>query len=225
MKTGLVLVLFLLGRFAPAQSLSIRWQPLLDGHALVAGEAINDSRQDPVIIHTLRLYLGQWAWRKGPHVLPANPDWQLPDLELPESWQWTLSLPASGADSLVFQMGVDSATTARGALDGALDPTKGMFWTWQSGYINAKLEGQCARSRGRDGLFEWHLGGYTTPWNTVRRVALPLPPGARRLVLALELRPLLEQADWTRLNGVMSPCAEAARMSQILANTFVLYAE
>ena len=40
-----------------------------------------------------------------------------------------------------FNLGIDSITNVSGAMGGDLDPTKGMYWTWQSGYINFKLEG------------------------------------------------------------------------------------
>ena len=42
---------------------------------------------------------------------------------------------------LKFVLGVDDSTSAQGIGEGPLDPIKGMYWTWQSGYINFKLEG------------------------------------------------------------------------------------
>jgi hypothetical protein len=40
-----------------------------------------------------------------------------------------------------FLLGVDSARNVSGIQTGALDPARGMFWTWNSGYVMAKIEG------------------------------------------------------------------------------------
>ena len=40
-----------------------------------------------------------------------------------------------------FNIGVDSSMSVAGILTGDLDPRMGMYWAWQSGYINFKLEG------------------------------------------------------------------------------------
>jgi hypothetical protein len=34
-------------------------------------------------------------------------------------------------DQIQFQLGIDSLTNVSGAMGGDLDPTKGMYWTWQ----------------------------------------------------------------------------------------------
>ena len=48
----------------------------------------------------------------------------------------SLSLPDKIVfDALTFNIGVDSAKNMQGVHGGDLDPTKGMYWTWQSGYI------------------------------------------------------------------------------------------
>jgi hypothetical protein len=41
-----------------------------------------------------------------------------------------------------FNVGVDSTASVSGALSGDLDLQKGMYWAWQSGYINMKIEGK-----------------------------------------------------------------------------------
>ena len=43
--------------------------------------------------------------------------------------------------SINYLIGTDSLTNISGALEGDLDPIKGMYWAWNSGYINFKLEG------------------------------------------------------------------------------------
>ena len=47
-----------------------------------------------------------------------------------------IEFPATAGtyNGIQFLMGMDSADQNRGAQTGALDPVKGMFWTWNSGY-------------------------------------------------------------------------------------------
>ena len=65
-----------------------------------------------------------------------------------------------------FSLGVDSTTNVAGVLGGDLDPTKGMYWTWQSGYINFKLEGKNKNCKSKKNEFQFHLGGYSFPNNS-----------------------------------------------------------
>ena len=59
-----------------------------------------------------------------------------------------------------FRIGVDSLTQLSGARTGALDPLNGMYWTWNSGYVGVKMEGQSAASAAPGHQIEYHLGGY-----------------------------------------------------------------
>lgn len=77
-------------------------------------------------------------------------------------------------DQLEFLIGVDSIANTSGAQDGALDPMNGMFWTWNTGYVSAKLEGRSSSSSLPNHLFEYHIGGYQKENNTSRTINLPL---------------------------------------------------
>ncbi len=74
-----------------------------------------------------------------------------------------------------FVIGVDSARNVSGAQTGALDPAKGMFWTWNSGYIMAKLEGNSPSANVANNAFEYHIGGFKEPDNTIKKVTLLFP--------------------------------------------------
>jgi hypothetical protein len=64
-----------------------------------------------------------------------------------------------------------------GAQTGALDPTKGMFWTWNTGYIMAKLEGNSQLANTPNNEIQYHIGGFKGEDNVVQRIDLPLPDG------------------------------------------------
>ena len=55
---------------------------------------------------------------------------------------------------------------------GSLDPMHGMFWTWNSGYIMAKLEGVSSAAKVPGNLFSYHVGGFKTGESALRFVRL-----------------------------------------------------
>ncbi|MBW8683950.1 MbnP family protein [Chitinophaga rhizophila] len=83
--------------------------------------------------------------------------------------------PAGKYTRLSFMIGVDSVLNFSGPQSGALDPMYGMFWTWNSGYIMAKLEGFSPSSRLPNHMIQFHIGGYRAPHVTQRLVTLELP--------------------------------------------------
>jgi len=76
---------------------------------------------------------------------------------------------------IAFTLGVDSARNVSGAQADALDPGKGMFWTWNTGYIMAKLEGNSPVAATPNHAFEYHIGGFKTGENVVEKVTLLFP--------------------------------------------------
>jgi hypothetical protein len=142
------------------------------------------------------------------------------DLEQEASLTPTFQMPENLTfDSLFFELGVDSLSTASGAMGGDLDPTKGMFWTWQSGYINVKMEGYHSKCPNKNHGFEFHLGGYLPPFSSLQKVTVPLVSNKKALI-TLEFAPFFEQVDWGKKPSIMSPGAEAQRLSGIMAKSF-----
>lgn len=72
------------------------------------------------------------------------------------------SLPEGTYKSIKFMLGVDSARNVSGAQTGDLDPAKAtdMFWSWNSGYIFVKLEGNSPQSGDLTKSITYHIGGY-----------------------------------------------------------------
>lgn len=91
------------------------------------------------------------------------------------------NVPAGDYVSMGFVIGVDSVRNFAGAQTGALDPAKGMFWSWNSGYIFVMLEGSSSKSTQTDNKIFFHVGGAKAPNNTVRKITLPFPAGGLRV--------------------------------------------
>lgn len=70
------------------------------------------------------------------------------------------SVPAGNYTHLIFTIGVDANQVEEGAQTGVLDPVKGMFWSWNSGYIFVMLEGTSSFSSDSANYIVYHVGGY-----------------------------------------------------------------
>lgn len=109
----------------------------------------------------------------GPGSEYIEPASHLADAAKPASCFITLAVPRGIYTSLSFLLGVDSAHNTDGAQSGDLDPINGMFWTWHSGYIMAKLEGHSQQAYFNN-EFEYHIGGYENENSVLHTVILPL---------------------------------------------------
>jgi hypothetical protein len=90
----------------------------------------------------------------------------------------SMSFAAGQYSGIRFMIGVDSVLNFSGAQTGALDPANGMFWTWNSGYIMVKMEGNSSSASTPDHKFEYHIGGYSGSESVIRTIELPFPAGS-----------------------------------------------
>ena len=92
------------------------------------------------------------------------------------SKQFSFSAPAGNIVSVQFLIGIDSITNTTGVQTGDLDPAKGMFWIWNTGYIMAKLEGSSSSSKAPAKQYSYDIGGYKDGESATREISLSLPP-------------------------------------------------
>ena len=122
-------------------------------------------------------------------------------------------------DAIQFDIGVDSLSQVSGAMGGDLDPMKGMYWSWQSGYINFKLEGKSNICNTRNHVFQFHIGGYISPYNSIQHIILPVQ-NKTNINIKLNIKKLLSQIDLKNVNQVMSPSEKSVEISKQFANFF-----
>ena len=125
-------------------------------------------------------------------------------------------------DKIVFNLGIDSLINVSGAYGGDLDPTNGMYWTWQSGYINFKLEGTDPLCKSRHQKFQYHLGGYAAPYNSLQQISLNLDKKSTRAEIRLPIDQFLKAANPQNQSEIMSPGSRAVELSAILKQLFVV---
>ena len=97
----------------------------------------------------------------------------LMDLNNPNSLKLPFTLPAN-CTQLIFTLGVDSIKNTTGIQSGVLDPANGMFWTWRTGYIMARMQGTSPSANTAGKRFSYDVGGFESPYNTVRTITLNL---------------------------------------------------
>lgn len=123
-------------------------------------------------------------------------------------------------DSLSFQIGIDSSIQTAGALGGDLDPIYGMYWTWQSGYIHVKFEARTSVIPVDSAQIIYHLGGYSAPFNTIRRCGFSLGKANR---LVLDLAQFMHLAWTGDRSSVMSPSNRANALSTAFQSSFQVW--
>jgi hypothetical protein len=103
----------------------------------------------------------------------ANDKYYLVDFSDSTTTEIKISILTDVYNRISFTIGVDSARNVSGAQTDALDPANGMFWTWNTGYIMAKLEGTSPKSP--QGKFAFHIGGFSGANNVIKTVTLLYP--------------------------------------------------
>ncbi len=136
----------------------------------------------------------------------------------------SLTIVIAGASNIIyntirFNLGIDSLTNVSGAMGGDLDPTKGMYWTWQSGYVNLKLEGRSNVCKSRNNAFQFHLGGYQYPFNALQKVILKVEEN-KKVDIVLDIKNFIESIDLSQQNQIMSPSKQAVSLSEKAVEIF-----
>ena len=123
-------------------------------------------------------------------------------------------------DRISFNLGVDSLTNVGGVKGGDLDPIHGMYWTWQSGYINIKLEGYSPVCNTRNHFFQHHLGGYMLPYNCLQRINLNVDEDETEITILVDVLKYIESINISTTPEVMSPGTHAVSMAENFSKIF-----
>lgn len=173
-------------------------------------------------LEQVRFYLSKFEfYQNGQLMVRDTTEAYLVDFEI-DSTRKLMFPNVQGAqiDEIRFLLGIDSITNTSGAMSGALDPMHGMYWSWQSGYINCKLEGSFITPKRE--AFQLHLGGYIPPFAGVQQLVLKTAI-TNHSQLSIDLNSLMGQIVQSRSElHVMSPCIRAVEYAQLLAKSIHL---
>lgn len=220
------IVLFLLmicpaAFYAQTTNLEIELLPIFKGETLTLETEYNfGTATNKVKIETLRFYLSKLILLQDDSIVYAEAaSYRLIDLENPSSLRILLKHPKITFNKIGFCIGIDSLTNVSGAMGGDLDPTNGMYWAWQSGYINFKIEGKSKNSPSRYKQFQYHLGGYLYPNNALQTLRFKTNK-KQKITFILEVDKFLNGLDISKVFQIMSPSENSVLLSKKLAQLF-----
>ncbi|PZF72882.1 MbnP family protein [Taibaiella soli] len=140
-------------------------------------------------------------------------------------------VPNGSYSSITFTIGVDSLHNVSGAQTGALDPVNGMFWSWNTGYIMLKFEGNSPKSTQPDGKLMFHCGGFSGANSVLKTITLNFPqaiqvntstPHVHLQADVLQLFNSPNKIDFSNLMIIHMPGADAKSISDNYANMFTI---
>lgn len=134
-----------------------------------------------------------------------------------------LNLDNKALKKIQFNIGVDSLMSVSGAMKNDLDPINGMYWAWQSGYINFKIEGTSSSCMTRNNKFQFHVGGYLKPNYAMRTIVLNIKENnVNEINLGLDIENLFQTISLKEMNTIMIPGNEAMIFADLFSKAFFI---
>jgi hypothetical protein len=219
MRKKILLVLFIFKlsfSFSQEKKMAIIFTSTFENAVL---ELNKDYTKNQINFHTLKYYISNIFLLKDNQIVYTIPNsFYLIDYNNPTSLTRQINLPENLLyDGIQITLGVDEKTNDNGIGEDDLDPTKGMYWTWNTGYINFKLEGKSKKSTTKDKSFQFHLGGFLEPNIANETVLFKIPTNANQIILNLDLQKLIDNIDFSNTNTIMSPSKKSVELIQLIA--------
>jgi hypothetical protein len=186
--------------------------------------------KETITFHTLKFYVTQFTCENVKKQVLQTQQANLVDLEDSTSQKLELSDSENKyianldkrTKHVSFLLGTDSSMNVSGMLEGPLDPINGMYWAWNSGYINLKAEGTIQDSAGNTSLFEFHIGGYLPPNETVRALTFELDLEKQIPLITLQINEWMEFAFDKGIHSLMIPGKTAVELANRIQSSIHL---
>lgn len=215
----LLIIFFLDSYFSFCQSnVKVRFQPLFKGQEIALNTVYQLDSAATIEFNTLRFYISDLYFSDTQGQELMGKPYHLVDLE--DSTSLLLFEHNEPLVNLRFLLGTDSLTNVSGNLEGPLDPINGMYWAWNSGYINFKLEGKSSLSGAKDKSFEFHIGGYLPPFQTVQELNFNVNAQSKNVTIALNIDEWLNKIDLSNSFSMMIPGEKATQLAKELVPIF-----
>ena len=196
--------------------------PMINGSPISLNQHyFSTELNDSISISKLKFYVSNIALLNNDKVIYKNSD-GVYLLNAEDSLNLQFDIPQNiSFNRIQFGLGIDSITNTSGALDGALDPLMGMYWTWQSGYINFKMEGFVGNLEQEDKKFEYHLGGYSDKNNAYKLVEFNVQANSDiqfQMPIDIIFKSIFSEKNY----NIMSPSASAVSLSKKIAQSILV---
>jgi len=188
MKIKLIIILLLgLGIFSgcsketsiseESNQVTLNFRVTANGEPLQSGTDYINGAGETYTVSSFKLYVSSFSFQNSgtSQISTIDPSVFLINMQDPASMKANVILSAGQFNQLTFYVGVDSTRNVSGAQTGSLDPVNGMFWTWNTGYIFARFEGSSPVSTNVGNSFVYHIGGFRTDENAIRKITLDFP--------------------------------------------------
>ena len=180
------------------------------------------------IVSKFKYYISHISLIKGKAVFFEEESFHLVDESKPDAFHFSFDLSSVNYDVLNFTLGVDSLHNVSGAQSGALDPLNDMFWTWNNGYIMAKLEGRSPQSKIINNKLEFHIGGFMGENNVLKNITLSFPPGKILNIQPGKTSEIIIEADidtwWQQPNDIKiaehAVCSTPGALAKKIADNY-----
>jgi hypothetical protein len=174
--------------------------------------------KDSIRIDNLKFYISNIKFTKKNKLVSNVDGYYLIDMQNKKSISFS-SNDTTVFDTISFDLGIDSATHELGVMDGDLDPTKGMYWTWQSGYIFFKMEGCLKVVDHNNSSFVYHIGGFNYNYPTLQHISFS-ETSIKDFYINLNLDRFFEKWNCKDIPEIMSPGEKAVAFSKLFPFLF-----
>ena len=220
-KKGLHIVFLLLFCFSllaqnKSDSLSVNFHLEFDKLPLELNKKYVSANKDTLSITAFKCYVSNIKIQYSDNSsFTQKNSFHLLDFDNPNSFQIPITKKSYKLISkIIFNIGIDSLTNTSGAMTGDLDPIKGMYWAWQSGYINMKIEGRSSSCKTRKNEFQFHLGGYLQPYYAIRKVQINVNGNLNSNInIGIDLKEFFSNIKLAQTNSIMIPGKAAMELA------------
>ena len=183
--------------------------------------------KDSVTLSTLKFYISniQLQYADGTTYVESQSH-HLINIEDEASLKFSLKeVSNKKINKVLFDVGIDSLTNVSGNLEGDIDPSLGMYWAWNSGYINMKLEGTSSSCTSVKKNFQYHIGGYLPNQNAIQHIVLDGVQNDHSITVQADVAKWLNKISLKDHPSIMIPGAQALSMAKMYNQMFSLYEE
>ena len=220
---SLIITFLFLGLQGQAQdSLRIQFQLYNGIEPTEWGKNYISSNADTFAINSCKAYFSKFTITyQNKEIVQVPNSYYLVDFSEPNTTEISLPISTNKAINAVsFTIGIDSATNTAGLLSGALSPMLGMYWSWQSGYINWKIEGTSPNAKTRKNSFQFHIGGYLPPNLAARQFEFEPKKEIVTHKIRIQVNELFNKVTLKQTNTIMIPGKAAMELANLFSKCF-----